>query len=86
MSSEAKSIYSPRFPERVVLLAALVPSFDVDSFGLSLRLSTVVRYYMKYTGLSFCSSPPVSFLDVLVIVRGANRVESEQELWVLVHI
>ena len=39
---------------------------------------------MKYTGLSLGPSPPISFLDVLLIVRGASRVESEQKLWVLV--
>ena len=45
---------------------------------------TVVRYYMKYTRLLLGPSPPISFLDVLLIVRGASRVESEQKLWVLV--
>ena len=44
----------------------------IRSVCLSFRPSTVVRYYMKYTGLSLGPSPPISFLDILLIVRGAS--------------
>ena len=67
----------------------------IRSVCLLFCLSTVVRYYMKYTGLSIgtnlsyhheereisarrvvclvARSPPISFLDVLLIVRGARQ-------------
>ena len=48
----------------------------------SFRLSTVVRYYMKYTGLSLGPSTPISFLDILPV---ASRFESEQKFWELMH-
>ena len=81
LSGEAReaAYILPQSPERVVLLAVRVPNFDVDSFGLSFRPSTVVRYYMKYIGLSLAPVP-----QVLLIDRGASRVENEQKLWVLV--
>ena len=66
-----------------------IRDFGVNSLLLS-HLSvcrsvvTVVRYYMKYAGLSFGPSPRISFLDVLLSVRGAGRVERQQNLWVLV--
>ena len=48
-----------------MLLAVRVPNFDVDSFRLFVCLSfcpsTVVRYYMQYTGLSLGPSPLISF-------------------------
>ena len=59
------SIYSPQSPECVVLLAILM-----SIRSLSFRPSTVVRYYMKCTGL---------------LRSWMCRVESEQKLWVLVH-
>ena len=45
---------------------------------------TVVQYSMMYTLLSLGPSSPISFLDALLIVRGASRVEREQKLWILV--
>ena len=47
---------------------------------LSFRPSTVVQYYMKYTGLSLGPSPPISFLDVLLIVRSSHSLRERTEI------
>ena len=49
----------PQSPERVVLFQILMWVRSVCLFVcLSFGPSTVVRYYMKYTGLSLGPSPP----------------------------
>ena len=50
----------------------------IRSVCLSFRPSTVVRNYMKYTGLSLGPSPPILFLDILLIVRGASSLSLQE--------
>ena len=52
----------------------------IHSVCLSFGPSTVVWYYMKYTGLSLGPSPPISFLDVLLIVQSSQSLRERTEI------